>query len=82
MSPTAQRCLAIVDACCREITEHGDWKIVLTEGEITILIEVMAGPHSMGYLIGRHGRMQQAMVVILNAAAQKGHRVVYRVEDW
>lgn len=82
MSPDAQTCFTLVDTCAKAMTEYADWKILAHEGDRVVLIELIAGPQSIPYFIGKQGCRVAAMRVILDAAVWSRRKVYYRVEDW
>ncbi len=55
----------------------GQVRVSATEGDRTIILNVTAAPLDVGKVIGKHGRIADALRIILNAAAGKhGKRVL------
>ena len=81
LSPFATSCVTMAERLCAEICEHTDYKILCTEGQATVLVEVLAGPQSAGELIGKHGQRAAALRDILGAMGRHDKRVFCRVES-
>jgi predicted RNA-binding protein YlqC (UPF0109 family) len=69
----------ISDICTAIVGDH--FRLVVKQGDATVLVEIFAPWSSTGALIGREGQLVEALRVVLTAAGyQIGHRVYVRVE--
>jgi predicted RNA-binding protein YlqC (UPF0109 family) len=71
----------LIEYMARSLVENPDQvRINQVEGEQSVIFELQVAPEDMGKIIGKQGRIANAMRVLLKAAAAKeGKRVVLEI---
>lgn len=71
----------LIEYIARSLVENPDQvRINQVEGEQSVIFELQVAPEDMGKIIGKQGRIANAMRVLLKAAAAKeGKRAVLEI---
>ena len=71
----------LIEYIARSLVENPDQvRINQVEGEQSVIFELQVSPEDMGKIIGKQGRIANAMRVLLKAAAAKeGKRAVLEI---
>lgn len=71
----------LIEYIARSLVENPDQvRINQVEGEQSVIFELQVAPEDMGKIIGKQGRIANAMRVLLRAAAAKeGKRAVLEI---
>ncbi|MFO8065748.1 MAG: KH domain-containing protein [Spirochaetota bacterium] len=73
----------LVDYIARSLVDEPDEvEVNMIEGEKSTILELKVSQSDIGKVIGKHGRIAQAIRTVLNAAATKtGKRIVLEILD-
>lgn len=73
----------LVDYIARSLVDEPDEvEVNMIEGEKSTILELRVSQSDIGKVIGKHGRIAQAIRTVLNAAATKtGKRIVLEILD-
>jgi len=71
----------LLETLAKALVDHpDDVEVSLVEGERSIILELRVAPEDMGKVIGKQGRIAQALRTIVKAAAVKdGKKVMVEI---
>jgi len=71
----------LVEYIARSLVDHPEQvKVTQVEGEQSVILELQVAPEDMGKVIGKEGRIANAMRTLLKvAAAKEGKRAVLEI---
>lgn len=73
----------ILEACAKALVDNPDAvKVDMVEGERTIILQLKVAPEDVGKVIGKQGRIAQALRTLVRAVAVKqGKRAIVEILD-
>jgi predicted RNA-binding protein YlqC (UPF0109 family) len=71
----------LIEYIARSLVDHPEQvKVTQVEGEQSVILELQVAPEDMGKVIGKEGRIANAMRTLLKvAAAKEGKRAVLEI---
>jgi len=73
----------ILETCAKALVDNPDAvNVDVVEGERTVILQLKVAPEDVGKVIGKQGRIAQALRTLLRAVAvKKGKRAIVEILD-